>query len=120
MGKGEIVRTGGNGRRSACVAYDGLVYFSGITTVDIEADAKGQVQDILSQIDKLLAANNSDKRRVLSASVVLKTMADYGAFNAVWDEWVADAYEPARSVAQGELALPEYRVKISLVAAQQP
>lgn len=115
----EIVRTGGNGRRSKCVAYGGLVYVSGTTTVDIEADIREQAQDVLDQIDKMLAANGSDKRRVLSATITLTDMEhDYGDFNAVWDEWVVDGYEPARSVSQGKLALPEYRVKIALVAAQ--
>ena len=44
-------------------------------------------------------------------------MADYGAFNAVWDAWVVDGYEPARSVTGGQLAVPEYKIKISVTAA---
>lgn len=115
----EIMRTGSNGRRSKCVAYGGLVYVSGITTVDLDADIREQTKDVLDQIDKMLAANGSDKLRVLSATITLKDMEhDYGDFNAVWDNWVADGYEPARSVTGGKLALPEYRVKIALVAAQ--
>lgn len=115
----EIVRSGGNGRRSKYVAYNGLVYVSGTTTVDIEADIRGQTRDVLEQIDKMLAAAGSDKRRVLSATITLKDMeSDYGDFNAVWDEWVVDGFEPARSVSQGKLALAQYKVKIALVAAQ--
>ena len=117
MNKG-IVRTGGNGRRSACVAYGGLVYVSGITTVDLAADTAGQARDVMAQIEKLLLANGSHKNRLLSVNVTLRDMADYGHFNAVWDEWVVDAYEPARNVTGGELALPEYRIKISGIAAQ--
>lgn len=114
----EIVRTGANGRCSKCTAYDGLVFISGITTVDIEADMQGQVTDVLAQIDKLLALNGTSKHRVLSATVTLCSMAEYGDFNAVWDEWVDDGFEPACAVAEGRLALSEYRVQISLVAAQ--
>ena len=115
----EIMRTGGNGRRSKCVAYGGLVYVSGITTVDLQADVREQTRDVLDQIDKMLAANGSDKLRVVSASITLKDREhDYGEFNAVWDQWVSDGFEPARSVTGGKLALPEYRVKIALIAAQ--
>ncbi len=113
-----IVRYGGNGRRSTCVAYGGILYVSGITTVDLQADTTGQARDIFAQIDKLLASFGTDKHRVLTATVYLASMDDYGALNAAWDEWVTDGYEPARSVVQARLALPDYKVKIALTAAQ--
>lgn len=115
--KNEILRSGGNGRRSTCVAHGGLLYISGITTVDIEADIEGQAKDVFSQIDKILASHGTDKNSVLSATVFLRSMDDYGKFNAVWDEWVIDGYEPARSVVEAATALPEYCVKVALVAA---
>ncbi len=114
----EIVRTGANGRRSKCTAYGGLVYVSGITTVVLEADMREQARDVFAQIDKLLAINGTDKTRVLFANVTLCSMEEYGDFNAIWDEWVADGFEPARSVTQGKLPLQEYRLKVSLTAAQ--
>lgn len=114
----EIKRNGGNGRRSLSVVSNGLVYTSGITSTNLEADITGQTQDVLRVIDNILARNGTDKTRVLSATVTLADMADYGAFNAVWDEWVIDGLEPARSVTGGALAVPEYRVKIAVIAAQ--
>ncbi len=113
----EIQRHGGNGRRSLCVSYGGLVYTSGITSTDLSGDITAQTQDVLRQLDALLARRGIDKSRVLSATVTLADMADYGDFNAVWDTWVVDGFEPARAVTQGRLAVPEYRVKIALVAA---
>ena len=68
-------------------------------------------------IDNILARNGIDKTRVLTAAITLADMADYGAFNAVWDAWVVDGYEPARSVTGGQLAVPEYKIKISVTAA---
>lgn len=114
-----VERFGGNGRRSACVAYGGLVYVSGITTVNLEGDIATQARDVLGQIDRLLASAGSSKAGVLSAQVVLRSMQDYGAFNGVWDLWVDDGDEPARCVFEGALELPEYRLKISVVAAQE-
>lgn len=112
-----IRRTGGNGRRSSCVAHNGVLYISGITTVDLEADTAGQAEDIFSQIDRLLEYYQTDKRNLLSATVYLASMEHYGAFNSVWDLWVEDGHEPARSVVEAKLALPEYQVKVSVIAA---
>lgn len=113
----EIKRNGGNGRRSLSVEYGGLVYTSGITSSDLSADITGQMEDVLSVLDNILARKGIDKTRVLRATVYLADMADYGAFNAAWDAWVIDGYEPVRSVVQAKLATEEYKVKISVIAA---
>ncbi len=113
----EIRRTGGNGRRSSCVAYGGLLYVSGITTVNLEADVKGQAEDIFGQLDRLLALHGTDKRRILTATAYLSDMAAYGEFNAAWDAWVEHDHEPARSVVEARMPLPDYRVKVSVTAA---
>lgn len=113
----KITRTGGNGRRSTSVAHNGVLYTSGITTVDLSADITGQAEDVFAQLDKLMAYHGTNKNNILSATIYLKTMEDYGNFNAVWDMWVTDGNEPCRSVVQAPLALPEYRLKVSLVVA---
>lgn len=113
----DIKRNGTNGRRAQSVAYNGILYTAGITSTDLSADITGQTQDVLHTIEHLLAQAGTDKNRVLTASVTLADMADYGAFNALWDLWVIDGFEPARSVTGGALAVPEYRIKIAVTAA---
>ena len=113
----DIKRTGGNGRRSLSVTHAGVLYTSGITSTDLGADITGQLQDVLHVLDNILARHGVDKSHVLQANITLADMADYGEFNAVWDAWVEDGIEPARSVIGGALAVPEYKVKISLIAA---
>ena len=83
----EIKRNGANGRRAQSVSYNGILYTSGITTTDLDADITGQTQDVIHIIDNILARNGIDKTRVLTAAITLADMADYGAFNAVWDAW---------------------------------
>lgn len=112
-----IQRTGGNGRWSTCVAYGGVLYIGGVASADIHADTKGQARDIFSQIDKLLAHHQTDKRRLLSVDIYLKSIADYGDFNAVWDEWVVEGSEPARNLVGAELPIPEYRVALTATVA---
>lgn len=113
----EIKRNGLNGRRAQSVAYNGILYTSGITSTDLEGGITEQTKDVITVIDRILERNGTDPTRVLSATVTLADMADYGEFNAVWDEWVHDGFEPARSVTQGALAVPEYKIKISVIAA---
>lgn len=113
----DILRSGGNGRRSTCVIHNDVLYTSGITTVDLEADITGQANDIFTQLDRLMAYRNTDKNHILSATIYLKSMEDFGAFNAAWDLWVMDGYEPARSVVEANLALEEYLLKVSLIVA---
>lgn len=113
----EIKRNGTNGRRALSVEHAGLLYTSGITSTNLEGDTAEQTKDVLTVLDNILARHGIDKNRVLSATVTLANMDDYGEFNAVWDEWVIDGYEPVRSVTEGRLPVAEYRVKISLIAA---
>ena len=115
--KDKIIRTGGNGRRCSCVAYGGILYVSGITSVELEADVAEQAKDIFGQIEKLLALHGTNCQRLLSVTVYLKSVEDYGAFNSVWDTWVSDGYEPARSVVTAAMDLPEYKVKVAATAA---
>ena len=113
----EIKRNGANGRRAQSVSYNGILYTSGITTTDLAGDTTAQTQDVLKQLDDILCRGGTERSRVISATITLADMADYGAFNAVWDAWVVDGYEPARSVTGGQLAVPEYKIKISVTAA---
>ena len=76
-----------------------------------------QTQQVLAQIDRLLAEVGSDKTRILSATIYLPDMADFAAMNAVWEAWVAPGQTPARATVEAKLASPDYRVEIQVVAA---
>ncbi len=78
----EIKRNGANGRRAQSVSYNGILYTSGITTTDLDADITGQTQDVIHIIDNILARNGIDKTGAHSCHHAAD-MADYGAFNAV-------------------------------------
>ncbi len=112
-----IKRNEANGRRALSVVSNGTLYTSGISSSDLQGDITQQTRDALARIDKILQAENTDKSRVLFAGVTLRSMEDYGGFNAAWDEWVKDSEEPARNVVQGELTAEEYLVKIYVIAS---
>jgi enamine deaminase RidA (YjgF/YER057c/UK114 family) len=95
----------------------GLVFLAGQVADDGHANITGQAQQVLANIDRLLAEAGSDKRKILSATVYLPDMADFPAVNAVWEAWVPPGDTPARATVQAKLASPDYRIEISIVAA---
>jgi enamine deaminase RidA (YjgF/YER057c/UK114 family) len=95
----------------------GLVYLAGQVADDGHANITGQTQQVLANIDRLLAEAGSDKRKILSATIYLPDMSDFAAMNAVWEAWVAPGDAPARATVQAKLASPDYRIEISIVAA---
>ncbi len=115
--KNEVKRTGGNGRRSSCVSYGGVLYTSNITSVDLSADVCGQARDIFSQLDKLMQQHDTNKNNILFADVVVQNLADLGDFNQAWDEWISDGHEPTRRVVVAGLKLPEYKTSVCLQVA---
>jgi enamine deaminase RidA (YjgF/YER057c/UK114 family) len=68
-------------------------------------------------MDGYLAMANSDKGRLLSATIWLKDLKDLAAVNSVWDAWIPEGTTPARSCVQSASARPEFALVISLVAA---
>ncbi|MBK7794048.1 MAG: RidA family protein [Betaproteobacteria bacterium] len=95
----------------------GTIYLAGQVAADPKADITGQVQQVLAQIDALLAEAGSDKTHILSATIYLPDMNDFPALNAVWETWVVAGATPARATVQASLAAPEYKVEIQVVAA---
>lgn len=76
-----------------------------------------QTQAVLEKIDKLLVEADSDRTRILSTTIYLKTMEDFAGMNAVWESWIAPEHTPARATVQALMASPDLRVEMSVVAA---
>lgn len=112
-----IQRFGGDGRVSTAVIHNGVLYLTSQKPDISSCDIKEQAKSIFDRIDKLLAMYGTDKNNILSATVYLKSISDYAAFNGVWDEWVRDGFEPARTCVQASLPVEEYLVCVSLTAA---
>lgn len=112
-----IRRIDSNGRRSRAVIHNGQVHFAGQVGDDLNGDVSQQTQEALARIDRLLAEAGSDRSRILSATIWLKTMADYAEMNTVWDGWIDQDNAPARCCGVVEMADPRIRVEIILTAA---
>jgi len=77
-----------------------------------------QTQEALNRVDTLLAEVGSSKAHLLSALIHINDMAGFAEMNAVWDAWLPDGCAPARTTVQAELARPEMRFEVTVVAAK--
>ncbi len=106
-------------RYSDMAVYNGVAYLAGQVANDLSQDISGQMLEVLSMIDALLAQANSEKSRILMAQIYLANLADYAGMNVVWDAWVADikGNAPPRATVQTLLANPQYKVEVVITAA---
>ena len=103
-------------RMSQAVVHNGVVYVAGQVAAPGE-DAAIQTRAILASIDRLLTEADTDKSRLLTATIWLADMADFNAMNAVWEDWIDSANVPTRATGEVRLASAEYKVEIIVTAA---
>lgn len=105
-----------NQRMSQVVIHNDTIYLSG-QVGEKDQDVAAQTLTCLNKIESLLLEAGSDKSRILSATVWLKSMDDFAVMNAVWDDWFNDTLPPARACGESALAHPDLLVEIIVIAA---
>ena len=114
-----IARHGVAARYSEASVFNGVIYLAGMVPGGAATDIRGQTQDVLAQIDAHLAAQGSDKTRLLRVQIYLADIADIGAMNEVWDAWVTPGHAPPRATVQAALADPAWKIEVVATAAQR-
>ena len=114
---GDIRRLDQSARRSRAVIHNGIVYLAGQVVDDLSGDIADQTRQVVAKVDDLLAQARTDKSRLLTAQVWLRTMEDFDGMNAIWDAWVVPGSTPTRCCGQVGLADPGWRVEIVVTAA---
>lgn len=104
-------------RFSEVAVHNGVAYLAGQVPFDSQADAYGQTQQVLAEIDKWLAQAGTDKSQILMAQIYLADMSDYAEMNRAWDEWVVENNAPPRACVEAKLADPAWKVEIVVTAA---
>jgi enamine deaminase RidA (YjgF/YER057c/UK114 family) len=105
-------------RMSRIVKHNGTIYLCGQVCADATKGITEQTQTMLDKVEVLLEQAGSSKEHMLSATVYLKTMADFAAMNAVWDNWLPAGFAPARACVQAPMARDILLVEISIIAAE--
>ena len=103
---------------SKVVEANGFVFTAGIVAEDVKQDAKGQTQQILREIDRLLKIGGSDKSKLVSATIWVTDIRNREAMNEAWNAWTGGDNLPGRACVQAALADPRMLVEIAVVAAK--
>ena len=114
----DIVRIDQNTRRSRASVFGDLVFLAGQVADDKASDITQQTREALAKVDDMLARAGTDKSRLLSVQVWLRSMDDFDAMNAVYDAWVVPGDTPTRCCGKVQLADPAYRIEIVGIAAR--
>lgn len=106
----------GNSRRWAdVVVHRGVAHWVEVAE-DMAADTRGQIRQVLSQIDMTLEGIRSDRTRLLQVLVYLADRGDAVDFDELWDAWVPEGHPPVRALVQAGLG-PACRVELVVTAA---
>ena len=103
---------------SKAVEANGFVFTAGITAEDPKQDAKGQAQQILKEIDRLLSLCGTDKSRVISATIWVSDIRHRETMNEAWNAWTGGQNLPGRACIEAKLADARLLVEIAVVAAK--
>jgi enamine deaminase RidA (YjgF/YER057c/UK114 family) len=79
------------------VQHGDTVYLAGVVAKDLGRDVKGQTEEILAEIDRLLALCGSNKSKLLSATIWVTDIRNRAQMNEVWTAWVDPKNMPAKA-----------------------
>jgi enamine deaminase RidA (YjgF/YER057c/UK114 family) len=103
---------------SLAAEHGSTVYLAGIVAKNLKADVKGQTQEILAEIDRLLEKCGSGKSKILQAQIWVTDIRNREPMNEVWNAWVDPANKPPRACVEAALASPDALVEVMVVAAK--
>lgn len=113
-----ITRYESNEIYSKAAEANGFVYTAGIVPSDLARDAKGQTQEVLTEIDRLLALAGSSKSKIVQATIWLNDIRHREAMNEAWKSWLGGKDTPVRACVEAKLVDPRMLVEISVVAVK--
>ncbi len=101
------------------VEFNGVLYLVGLTPGDKTAGVRGQTEQVLAKLDKLLNDFGSDKSRVLTVAVYLTDMAHKDEMSKAWTDFFAPDELPARSTMGVKDLGPGVLIEIVATAARK-
>ena len=103
---------------SKAAEANGLVFTAGIVPSDLSRDVKGQTEEVLSEIDRLLGLAGTSKSNVVQATIWLADIRHREAMNEAYKAWTGGKDTPVRACVEAKLVDPRMLVEISVVAAK--
>ena len=98
-------------------AHNGIVYLAGLAADDLSQDIRGQTEQTLANIDRVLAQADTDKSRLLRVEIWIADMTKFDQMNEVYVAWLDPDNVPARLCVQSPLWEDAVQVEIMVTAA---
>lgn len=98
----EIQRIGDSPRWSDIVIHNGVAHWVEVAD-DMTQDARGQVAQVLSQINATLEQIKSSHENLLQILIYLSDLEHGPILNELWDAWVPRGHAPVRACVQAGL-----------------
>jgi enamine deaminase RidA (YjgF/YER057c/UK114 family) len=95
----QIQRYGDSKRWADVVVHRGVAHWVEVAE-DMSLDARGQIAQVLAQIDATLETIKSDRTRLLQMLIYIADLNDGPILNDLWDAWVPAAHPPVRAMVQ--------------------
>lgn len=113
-----IARFGGSARAALATVANGTGYFAVTPQAPYDPDLSTaeQAVQLLAKAEARLLEIGSSKAGLLFVAILLKDVTEVAAFNEVWDQWVAGVAPPARACFQADLASPDMKVEMIMIA----
>jgi enamine deaminase RidA (YjgF/YER057c/UK114 family) len=103
---------------SKAAEANGFVFTAGIVPSDLSRDVKGQTEEVLREIDRLLALAGSAREKVVQATIWLADIRHREAMNEAYKAWTGGKNTPARACVEAKLVDPRMLVEIAVVAVK--
>ncbi len=111
----EIQRIGESSRWSDVVIYRGEARWVEVAE-NATQDVRGQIEQVLNQIDATLDLIGSNRGCLLQVMIFLADLQSASILNELWDRWVPTGQAPIRACVEARLA-PSYLVEMVISAA---
>jgi enamine deaminase RidA (YjgF/YER057c/UK114 family) len=95
----EIQRYGDSKRWADVVVHRSVAHWVEVAE-DTSLDARGQIAQVLAQIDATLGVIHSDRTSLLQVLVYIADEHDGPVLNELWDAWVPTEHPPVRAMVQ--------------------
>lgn len=110
-----IRRIGSSPRWSDVVIHRGVARWVEVAE-DASQDARGQIGQVLDQIDQTVKQIGTTRNALLEIVIYLADLADGAVLNELWDQWVLRDHPPIRACVQAGLS-GSLRVEMIVSAA---
>jgi enamine deaminase RidA (YjgF/YER057c/UK114 family) len=112
-----IKRSGSSEILHDVVEHKGVLNLAGVIAEDLSLGMEGQARQVFEEIDRLLAANGSDRNHLLSALIFITDMKLKPDMNKAWKAWLAPAHLPSRATIGINDLGPRVLIEVVVTAA---